>query len=110
RRTQALVKDLQQEMVCRKRTEQALREAQHQLELHATELEKHVAERTEALAETVRSLEELLYHIAHNLRAPLRAMEGYTSLLLVEHKSELDAFALEHCRHISEAASRMDEL
>ncbi|HZR20609.1 MAG TPA: ATP-binding protein [Verrucomicrobiae bacterium] len=101
---------LRREMARRQRAQTALLEAQAQLKTHAQELERCVTNRTAELADTVKYLESLLYHIGHNLRAPLRAMEGYASVLVEEYGSKLDATAREYSAHISDAAKRMDEL
>jgi signal transduction histidine kinase len=101
---------LEAEVARRIRSEQSLFEAQAQLKKHADELEQRVAERTATLAATVESLQGLLYHIAHNFRAPLRAMEGYTAVLMEEYASRMDATAQQYGRHICDAAERMDEL
>ena len=110
RRTEAAITNLQQEAAHRERTERALLAAQSQLRAHAAELEQHVAERTARLATTVQSLEGMLHHIAHNFRAPLRAIAIYSAILLGEHPKELSARAKECCHNISEAAQRMDSL
>ena len=65
----------------RKRAEAELREAQRKLKLHATNLEATVAERTAKLRETVHDLQRFSYSIAHDLRAPLRAMGMFAQLL-----------------------------
>jgi signal transduction histidine kinase len=101
---------LQREVARRQRAQTALLQAQAQLETHAQELERCVTNRTAELAATVKYLESLLYHIGHNLRAPLRAMEGYATVLVDEYASRLDATAREYSAHISDAAKRMDEL
>jgi K+-sensing histidine kinase KdpD len=93
-----------------RRSRQRSQIAQQTLSLHAVELESRVAERTASLASSVKSLEDILYHIAHNLRAPLRAMEGYSELLLTEHAAQLNKKGCDHLLHISEAAARMDTL
>jgi len=110
RRTEAAVEELQAEVARRRRSEGALLEAQAQLRLHAVELEHRVAERTVVLARTVESLRDLLYHIAHNLRAPLRAVGGYTTILVNKYGAKLDARAQEYAGHISTAVQRMDTL
>src|SRR5579859_2769447 len=101
---------LEGEVARRLRSEQNLFEAQAQLKKHADELEERVVERTAKLAASIESLQGLLYHIAHNFRAPLRAMEGYTAVLMEEYVSKLDATAQQYGHHICDAAERMDEL
>ncbi len=103
-------RNLAHEVDRRKRSEAALRLAQAEVKQHADELERRVEQRTLELQAAVQSLQGLLYHIAHNFRAPLRAMEGYTTILMDEYASRLDSRAQEYSRHISDAAQRMDEL
>jgi PAS domain S-box-containing protein len=94
----------------RRAAEQAIRDARDQLSHQAKELERLVAERTAHLEQSLASLEGILYHVAHDLRAPLRAMHGFTSILLKEYASQFDATGEEYARRISEAAGRMDRL
>lgn len=101
---------LQKEVACRKHSEAALLRAQSQLQAHAKDLEQCVTTRTAELAATVKYLEGLLYHIGHNLRAPLRAMEGYATVLVDEYAPKLDVTAQDYSAHISDAAKRMDQL
>ncbi len=110
RRTRAAVEELRLEVARRERSEAALSEAQEQLRRHAADLERRVAERTAQLTVTIESLRSLLYHIAHNLRAPLRALEGYSTLLVERASGKLDATAQDHCERIAQAARRMDRL
>ncbi len=102
-RTRAIVEELQREVARRKITEERLTEAQALLDQHAAELERRVMVRTE-------ELQGLLYHMAHNLRAPLRAMEGFAALLLEEHTSGLDNTGRDYTQRICNAAMRMDML
>jgi signal transduction histidine kinase len=44
------------------------------------------------------------------MRAPLRAMRGFASILEEEHPAQLDSVALSYLRRISDAASRLDQL
>jgi signal transduction histidine kinase len=101
---------LERAMAERKRVEESLREAQADLSKHAANLELRVAERTAKLKQSFDDLERLLYSVAHDLRAPLRAMEGFTTLLLKQYAPQLDATGQDYTRRVAEAATRMDQL
>jgi signal transduction histidine kinase len=87
-----------------------LREAQEALRLHADDLEIKVSERTEALRSTIGELEAFSYSVSHDLRSPLRAMQGYSDVLLSEYKDKLDATGADYLHRIRRAAGRMDML
>jgi signal transduction histidine kinase len=74
------------------------------------DLERRVMERTESLKETRDQLETFCYSIAHDLRAPLRAMQGFSQALLEDFGSRLDADGRDYAQRISGAAHRMDAL
>jgi signal transduction histidine kinase len=84
-------------------------ESRESLAQHARELEERVAERTAKQEETFRSLEGVLYHVAHDLRAPLRAMDGFAQILFDSH-TQLDPVGRDYAARIIAAASRMDQL
>ncbi len=94
----------------RQQVEQALREARDRLENQATLLERRVQERTAKLAETVGDLEAFSYSVAHDMRAPLRGMQGFAHLLLEEHATNLNPEARDYLDRISSSAARMDLL
>lgn len=73
-------------------------------------LERTVAERTVKLRETIGELEAFSYSIAHDLRAPVRALQGFSDVLLADHAQSLDAEAQGLLRRIERAARRMDRL
>ncbi|MDB6111558.1 MAG: sensor signal transduction histidine kinase [Pedosphaera sp.] len=98
------------DVTARKRTEEALRLAKEQLDQYAHELENRVAERTASLKGTIRSLEGVLYHVAHDLRAPLRTLSGFTRLLTETQASRLDAEGRDFAERIVAAATHMDRL
>ncbi|HUR45762.1 MAG TPA: PAS domain-containing sensor histidine kinase [Candidatus Saccharimonadales bacterium] len=98
------------EITDRKRAEAALQQSQADLKRYAETLEQRVAERTAKLEQTVQSLEGVCYHVAHDLRAPLRAMEGFTNILLKQYTTHLDEQGQDFARRISQAATRMDHL
>ncbi|MBK8576432.1 MAG: HAMP domain-containing protein [Elusimicrobia bacterium] len=67
----------------------ALKERNDELEESHSTLEKQVAARTRELAESNRQLEAFSFSISHDLRAPLRAIDGFSQILLNEHASSL---------------------
>jgi signal transduction histidine kinase len=73
-------------------------------------LEELVRARTAELERSVASLEELLYTIAHDLRAPNRAMNGYAALLLAEYGAALTEEARGYLGRIRAASVRNDQL
>jgi PAS domain S-box-containing protein len=98
------------DITARKQAEEALREAQAKLQAHAAELERTVAQRTAKLQEAVAELEHFSYAITHDMRAPLRAMQGYAEIL-GRHCAECPQESnREFFRRITIAAGRMDQL
>jgi signal transduction histidine kinase len=93
-----------------KQSELALRESEERLRRYAMELERRVAERTANLAQSIESLEGVLYHVAHDLRAPLRSMASFTNILLEEYGPQLDGRGRDYAQRVSGAAQRMDVL
>ncbi len=73
-------------------------------------LEKTVVERTVKLREIIAELEAFSYSIAHDMRAPLRSLQGFSDVLLSDHSEKLDAEGLSHLQRISKSACRMDRL
>ncbi|MGZ4975153.1 MAG: sensor histidine kinase, partial [Limisphaerales bacterium] len=94
----------------RKRAEEALQKAKAQLQEHATNLEQTVAERTAELKETNEQLEAFVYSIAHDLRAPLRAMQGYSQILLEELAGKLPETEQKFLNKIHRSAAYMDRM
>lgn len=81
-----------------------------ELERHAAELEARVAERTAELQETNAELESFSYSVSHDLRAPLRAMQGFAQALLEDFGDRLDRAGREYAERVVTAARRMDLL
>jgi signal transduction histidine kinase len=79
------------------------------LELTAT-LERRVEERTRALEEVNQELKAFSYTVSHDLRAPLRAMEGFAEILLHDFADKLGEDGQRYAKRIADAATRMDDL
>lgn len=94
----------------RKASDRLLRLAQAQLADRAAQLEALVAERTARLQETVGELEHFSYSITHDMRAPLRAMQGFCGMLLEDEGERLTPKSTDYLRRVMEAAVRMDAL
>lgn len=82
----------------------------NELQRSNTELDAQVAKRTEELRELVQDLEHFSYTITHDLRAPLRAMNGFAAMLAQECGDQLSPDGREYLRRIGVAAGRMDRL
>jgi PAS domain S-box-containing protein len=73
-------------------------------------LEQRVQERTAQLEAANKEMEAFTYSVSHDLRAPLRAVDGYTQILLEDHSVHLNEDAQTICRNIREGAQRMGQL
>ena len=98
------------DITARRQAEEALKRAQAQLADRAGELEKAVAERTEELTAINKQLEAFVYSIAHDLRAPLRAMQGFSTMLVEEAGPALNEAGRNFAQRISRSAQFMDAL
>ena len=87
----------------RKRAEMALREL-------ADALEQRVLDRTADLEEANRELEAFAYSVSHDLRAPLRAVSGFSQILARRHAAGLDADGRHYLDNIVAASRQMGEL
>ncbi len=83
----------------RKRTEQAIRQLNADLEKKAEQLQAANKE-----------LEAFSYSVSHDLRAPLRAIDGYTRILVEDYEEKFDAEGRRICGVISAEARRMGQL
>jgi signal transduction histidine kinase len=74
------------------------------------ELEDTVALRTASLARNNAELESFAYSVSHDLRAPLRAVIGFATILTERHRHALDSEGQRYLDNIHSAATRMEDL
>lgn len=73
-------------------------------------LEARVAARTRELSDANRELESFAYSVSHDLRAPLRAIEGFSRILGERHAETLDETGRDYLVRVRKATARMAEL
>ena len=83
---------------------------QKELEHLTGQLEHRVAERTAELKASNHELESFCHSVSHDLRAPLRHVQGFCAVLAADHAATLDADARHCVTRIQEATSRMGSL
>jgi signal transduction histidine kinase len=101
---------LRKEISERKQAEEALQLAKAQLLDRAGQLEGLVVQRTSELTETNKQLEAFVYTIAHDLRAPLRSIQGFSEMLVAEAGDNLSAKSKDCTVRINKSAQFMDAL
>jgi len=84
--------------------------AKVELRLLNKELEKRVVERTAELESANQELEAFCYSVSHDLRAPLRAIDGFSQQLLTGHSGQLDELANHYLGRIRNGSQRMGQL
>ncbi|UQA58479.1 sensor histidine kinase [Polyangium aurulentum] len=87
-----------------------LKQYQDELLAMTESLERRVAERTRSLEEANRELEAFTYSVSHDLRAPLRAMQGLATLLAEDYGDQLEDEGREYACRILRSAERMQAL
>lgn len=94
----------------REKIDRELREAQKKLNEHAQELEQKVAERTASLKQIISELQTFSYTIAHDLRAPIRALKGYCEVLVEDYSEHLPSEAVAIVSRLHNSSVQMDAL
>ncbi len=80
------------------------------LKLSETELGQLIDQRTSALEDKTKQMESFCYTVAHDLRAPLRAIAGYARFLHEDFATKLPDEGLDYLRRIEASAARLDRL
>ena len=99
RRTQAL----EQEVVERRRAEEEVRKANEALE-------ERVEERTAQIAAANKELDSFAYSVSHDLRAPLRGIDGFSQALLEDYGDRFDDTAKDYISRVRAGCLRMGNL
>ncbi|MBF0468894.1 MAG: PAS domain S-box protein, partial [Desulfamplus sp.] len=85
-------------------------EAENKLKRHREHLEEMVKERTEALEAKNKELETFTYSVSHDLKAPLRGIDGYSRLLLDEYQDKLDDDGRHFLNNVLSSTQQMNQL
>ncbi len=88
----------------------ARKRAEEEIQRLNRELEQRVEQRTRQLAEVNAELQAFAYSVSHDLRAPLRAMQGFSQALIEDYGDCLDATGQDYAERIVKASARMDML
>jgi signal transduction histidine kinase len=94
---------LQQELAERKQAEAEVRQLN-------SELDERVRARTAELEAANRELEAFAYSVSHDLRAPLRTIDGFSRILQEDYQAQLDEAGRRHLQVLRDSALRMGQL
>jgi light-regulated signal transduction histidine kinase (bacteriophytochrome) len=80
------------------------------LQARIRQLEAEGLERTQRHEQAARELDSFAYSVSHDLRAPLRVIDGFAQILLEDYGDRLDSLGREHLKRIATAGHRMNSM
>jgi light-regulated signal transduction histidine kinase (bacteriophytochrome) len=89
---------------------QSVEDGRRQLQEQLAQLEQRIAVRTEELVVSNRELEAFSYSVSHDLRAPLRSIDGFSQALLEDCADQLDEHGKDHLRRVRAATQHLADL
>lgn len=99
----AMVREIQERTV-------KMENVQKELRLSEANLEENVRLRTLELTAVNKELEAFSYSVSHDLRAPLRSMDGFSLALLEDYEDKLDDQGKDYLQRVRDASKRMGHL
>jgi len=90
--------------------EQRITDSEDKYRILSLHLEEEVAERTIQLEEALEELESFSYSVSHDLKSPLRSIQGFSKALLQDFSNNLDAEGKDFLERIIKNSDRMDHL
>lgn len=102
--------ELRQQLDELERSQNELRESEENYRLLSAELDNRVQQRTAELAQANRDMESFSYSVSHDLRAPLRHIDGFSRVLLEDYADQLDSQGKGYLNRICAGANRMGQL
>lgn len=104
------IAQLNAEIAEREKTEQEIRALNQTLENRVNERTAELEKRSQELETALNELESITYTISHDLRAPLRAVNGFARILQLDYGHLLDEQGHSHLERMRSAAQQMGEL